>query len=416
MQMTEAASILKKIKDGAEGQGYSMDKIKDSVGELHVDLANAAERYLPSGEVILKYGEALAEVESTIRDIVNDCTQLWITYIQAYGDDATASDESSIPEGETLEQMIAREDAAGELARAKDAAFQKFYARSADYDHPYDTWEEAYEAAVSGLRDVNDDGVTDSWWDDQLPWIDNALTILTWVGIALAVVCLFVAGPVLAVVAAVAAVIALASLVLTIVKVANGRGDGSDIAWAVVGVIPFGRVGSLFKGGQKAGPFIKGFLGDMTGFSGLTQLRTLQDAKNLPALFRRFPPTNSAGELVGSNAIVNKIKGLSNEIADVSRFKLSNPLDQILGGTSGSLNARMADAFSGYGTNIGNHIRTYVSGSGGDLIPSGLEQVGNVVDMVMKPAHDTFDEIGEVIDKMQPTNESIWQEQMGTTS
>ena len=34
MQMRESAAILEKIKNGTEGKGYSVEKIKDSVGEL----------------------------------------------------------------------------------------------------------------------------------------------------------------------------------------------------------------------------------------------------------------------------------------------------------------------------------------------------------------------------------------------
>ena len=417
MQMRESASILEKIKNGTEGQGFSVDKIKDSVGELHVDLGRAGERYEPSGRVIRVYGEALDSVQVPVNTIVDECERLWGLYVTASGavDDAASA---SIPADETPEQKTERENAADELSGSKESAYQAWLEEATKYDDKYDTWNEAYETAVAGLQDVNEDGVTDSWWDDQLPWIEVVLQVLTVVGIILAVVCLFVAGPVLAVLAAIAAVLALVSLVFTIVKVANGRGNGWDIVGAVVGVIPFGRLGSLFKGGAKLGPFLTGMLGDMTGFSGVTQFRTLMDARGLPALINNFPPVNSVGNLVQSENIISSITGLGDEIADLSRFGV-NPagvLDNILGGTSGSFNANLVEAFSHYGTNVGNHIRTYFPASGGDLVPGGWEQVGNVIDMVVKPGDDLIGEIGSVISGQGPSDQDTWQQELANNS
>jgi len=417
MQMRESASILEKIKNGTEGQGFSVDKIKDSVGELHVDLGRAGERYEPSGRVIRVYGEALDSVQVPVNTIVDECERLWGLYVNASGavDDAASA---SIPADETPEQKTERENAADELSGSKESAYQAWLEEATKYDDKYDTWDEAYETAVAGLQDVNEDGVTDSWWDDQLPWIEVVLQVLTVVGIILAVVCLFVAGPVLAVLAAIAAVLALVSLVFTIVKVANGRGNGWDIVGAVVGVIPFGRLGSLFKGGAKLGPFLTGMLGDMTGFSGVTQFRTLTDARGLPALINNFPPVNSVGNLVQSENIISSITGLGDEIADLSRFGV-NPagvLDNILGGTSGSFNANLVEAFSHYGTNVGNHIRTYFPASGGDLVPGGWEQVGNVIDMVVKPGDDLIGEIGSVISGQGPSDQDTWQQELANNS
>jgi len=421
MQMRESASILEKIKNGTEGQGFSVDKIKDSVGELHVDLGRAGERYEPSGRVIRVYGEALDSVQGTVNSIVDECERLWNAYVSAAGavDDAS---EASIPADETPEQKTKREDAAEELAGSKADAYQAWLDEATKYDDPFDTWDEAYETALAGLQDVNEDGVTDSWWDDQLPWIEVVLNVLTVVGIILAVVCLFVAGPVLAVLAAIAAVIALVSLVLTIVKVANGRGNGWDIAFAVIGVIPFGRVGSLFKGGQKAGPFIKGFLGDMTGFSGVTQIKTFMDARRLPAFIEMVPPANSAFRLTGSTNIVNSITGLGDEIADLSTFggwKWLNPggvMDNILGGSSGSYNASIADAMAGYSANVGNHIKSYFPAAG-DLIPSGMEQVGNVIDMVIKPGREGAVAIMDgFADSAASETQDTWQQQLAPTA
>lgn len=421
MQMRESASILEKIKNGTEGQGFSVDKIKDSVGELHVDLGRAGERYEPSGLVIRVYGEALDSVQVPVNTIVDECERLWGLYVNASGavDDASSA---SIPTDETPEQKIERESAADELASSKDSAYQAWLEEATKYDDKYDTWDEAYETAVAGLQDVNEDGVTDSWWDDQLPWIEVVLNILTVVGIILAAVCLFVAGPVLAVLAAIAAVLALVSLVLTIVKVANGRGDWTDIAWAAVGVIPFGRIGSLFKGGQKAGPFIKGFLGDMTGFSGITQIRTFMDARRLPAFIEMVPPANSAFRLTGSTNIVDAVTGLGDEIAHVSKFggwKWLNPagaMDNILGGTSGSYNANIAEAMAGYGLNIRNHIKSYFPAAD-DLIPSGMEQVGNVIDMVIKPGREGIDEVMDRNAEAEASEtQDTWRQQLAPTA
>ena len=424
MQMRESASILEKIKNGTEGKGYSVEKIKEVVDELHVDLARAGERYEPSGTVIRQYGEALGSVKYTINTIVDECEELWAIYVAAAGDVTDASNKT-IPSDETPEQKQAREDAADELAGSKATAYANWHAEATKYDTPFDTWDDAYEVAVSGLRDVNDDGVKDGWWDDRLPLIEGLLIALAVAGIVLAVLACIIGGPLIALLAA---IVAIATLVLTIIKLAQGRGGTSDLVWAIVGIIPFGRLaslGNLFKGGTKAGQFALGLLTDLSGITGFLQKSAV---RKLPAIIDDATFLNSLGNKTGQN-IVTKISNLGD---DISELTLSGPAgwaQRLLGGGSGQLSAGMNAAFDAVSQKVGasvvNHFIKNADGTltSTSLLPGSidglqnplslLDQGANLIDTAFKPINDTRIFIEERVDDFtSSSNMDSWQIQL----
>lgn len=146
------------------------------------------------------------------------------------------------------------------------------------------------------------------------------------------------------------------------------------------------------------------------------------DARRLPAFIEMVPPANSAFRLTGSTNIVDAVTGLGDEIAHVSKFggwKWLNPagaMDNILGGTSGSYNANIAEAMAGYGLNIRNHIKSYFPAAD-DLIPSGMEQVGNVIDMVIKPGREGIDEVMDRNAEAEASEtQDTWRQQLAPTA
>lgn len=410
MQMRESASILEKIKNGTEGKGYSVEKIKEVVDELHVDLARAGERYEPSGTVIRQYGEVLGSVKYTVNTIVDECEELWAIYVAAAGEVTDASNKT-IPSDETPEQKQVREDAADELAGSKATAYANWHAEATKYDAPYDTWDDAYEAAVSGLRDVNDDGVEDGFWDDALPFIEAALIVLAVAGIVLAVLACIIGGPLIALLAA---IVAIATLVLTLIKLNQGRGGTDDLVWAIVGVIPFGRLaqlGSVFKGGTKFTTFLAGFGQDFIGITGYLQRSAV---RSLPSIIDGTTFLNRAGNATGPN-IVNKIASLGD---DISELRLSGPAgwaQRLLGGGSGQLSAGINAAYDAASTNVGNHLNRVLPGAldGMQNPLSLLDQGANLIDTLGKPVNDVRIFIGERIDAAESSsNMDSWQTQL----
>ncbi|MDJ0335775.1 MAG: hypothetical protein ACOH10_05950 [Rhodoglobus sp.] len=419
MQMRESALILEKIKNGTEGKGYSVEKIKDNVNSLHTDLGRAGELYEPSGRVVRTYGTALSSAQTVIDSIVENCETLWTAYQNALGN-LTDATSATVPADETPEQKIARETANGELGSAKNAAWKAWHDEATLYDAPYETWDEAYENAVEGLKDANEDGVKDTFWDNQLPWIEIALNVLAVAGIVLAIAAVIIGGPLIA---AFAAIVAIATLVLTIVKVSRGRGSGWDIAIAVVGVIPFGRLAQLkgvFKGTTKFSVFLKGFGADAIGLTGIQQFRA---ARGLPSLIDNTTLVNQAGRRSG-NFVNRNVGALGDEIADLSSFfgKPSlNPSvlrNRLLGGGSADMAEGMANAFGGHKPTIVRQMDALLSGSALDGLQdalSGLDKGANVIDTLVKPGIEVQGLISGLMDSHSDSDSmGSWQRELAS--
>lgn len=259
-QMVAAAGTLKGIKDGSlVGKGYAMDKIKDVVGEVHGDLDEAGRRYKPAGKTLSDYATVLASVQAQMRTIVTDCGTSQAALNSAEGDAEQADHALSLHNTAMAEHPSAPENAAADrtkgqnLSGAASAAHSALSTAKADHDHnlerfdtAYDTWHEAYEKAVSGLGDANKIG-EDTTWEN----IAGVLAVISdwvgWIGLAIAVVGLIVGGPFFAIAALVVGVIALG---LTFALMFDGRKDGWDLAWAVVGILPVGKLGKIFGDGK----------------------------------------------------------------------------------------------------------------------------------------------------------------------
>ena len=271
-RMQRAADTLKLIADGQVGRGDSLDAIKDQSADVHADLRKAGERYLPSGEVLRAYGEALIEVSTSLNAAVGDCESLWESVRTRAASVDEAGDVPAGDDGSTTARDDATAGAEGDLSSAKS----EWEAAARRFDGHYDTWDDAYDDAVNGLRDVNEDGVKDGFWDDALPFFEALVKVMEWAGLALLVLALVVGGPLIA---ALATIVAIVALLGTIVLFAKGRKDGKDLALAIVGVIPFGKLGKLADLGSVASagsrfPKLSGFRNLMLAGEDFAAVRT----------------------------------------------------------------------------------------------------------------------------------------------
>lgn len=407
MQMRESANLLKAIADGAEGKGYSMERIRENVGDLHVDLGKAGERYEPSGKVIREYGETLVDQQSTLNSVADNCVELWSAYETARGD-YTDANSASPPVGETPEQQTEREGATSDLKTASDTAYAAWEEEAAKYDVPFETWDDAYDNALNGLRDANDRGVEDSFWDDALPAIEAILVVLAVAGIILAVLAIVIGGPLILLLGAIAGLLTLG---FTIWKVAAGRGDGWDIFTAALGVFPFGRLaklGTLFRGSGSAlsrlGTFARGFGDDVIGLTAFRELRAL----NGFTAFLRGPVTNSSGNLTQSTNIINQVRTFADDISGVSYTGVSGWVNRITGGPSGAVGDAVSSAYAGAGPAVTGRVDAALSGTALDGIQHGnnaITQGLNVLDSLGKPGFGGYELYGQASDALtNPTD------------
>lgn len=289
-QMMGSAGLLKAIADGASGmEGLSITKIRDVVGDVYEELKLAGERYYPTGSALTAYGSTLSEVQTGLQTIIDDCEQAWATYLAAQSHFSeidhplpTAlpgpAPAAPPPPGPSPEQ-VKHESAVSSARSAATSARQEFDEEAAKYDLKWDTWDEAFELAASKIGEATDGGISDHWNDNLAGFVEVALKVLAYVGMVLAVLAIVIGGPLIAVLVAVVAVL---TLIGTIYQMTQKRADGTDLAWAIVGVIPFGKFAKFAEGGSEGLKAVsKGFVGidEMGGAwgqakSGWTAVRT----------------------------------------------------------------------------------------------------------------------------------------------
>lgn len=219
--MESSAYWLGKIKDdAADQQGKAIEALRETIGDSSDTLAKAADLYTPVGPVLKTYGEELQDLKPKINALVDNCIEL----------------AQKVPAVVTPEP----DDAGEEDEGAKEAreAQEDWEDEAELFDAAYDAWEDAFEKAVNGITDEMGDEIADGGW--RTFWNDLG-TVLEVAGLILAIAALFITGPVIF---WVALGVGLAALAVTLVQASYGDKGGGDIAMAVLGVIPFGKVGT----------------------------------------------------------------------------------------------------------------------------------------------------------------------------
>ncbi|REJ07203.1 hypothetical protein DY023_04190 [Microbacterium bovistercoris] len=243
-KMARAARTLELFADGTVGKGESFEAIREQAKEVHSDLSTAAKRYLPSGETLAAYSNKLRTAQGETGWRVSGAERTWEEVraaSQVLGEASGAKREWEWNESHDVEQTGTAPTDHAEQG-AFDAAVENWEYYWGSYDAPVETWESAYETACSGLEKVNADGVSDSFWDNSMPFVEAMLTVLLYVGIALMVVAFFVTGPLALLAGVLAAVAGVLSLLGEIAKLNAGRGDWTSVALAAIGIIPFGKL------------------------------------------------------------------------------------------------------------------------------------------------------------------------------
>jgi hypothetical protein len=306
-QMIGAADILHEIGDGAsEERGRSIERIRDEVGDAHAELRKAGERYKPTGTVMKTYGSKLADVQAAMRTIVTDAGDAKSTLDSKRHAAATAAETASnAPDADptdptAVERQRRLDEAATTSQGAVDSAEADLDAQFALFDRQWDTWDEAYETALRGITDATEGNVSDDWTDNLAGVVEVVLEVLAWIGVALAIAAIIIGGPFIAVIAAIVGVIA---LIGTLFLYAKGRKGLGDVAWAVVGVLPFGKLGKLFQSGKRL-TAIKEFLGGPY-LEIATPLRRITALRGL---------TNPAGLRAGGNLGGRAASGLASRL------------------------------------------------------------------------------------------------------
>ncbi|WP_139177831.1 hypothetical protein [Ruania alba] len=235
-QMRDAAGVLSDIKNRAEDQqGKAIEKLRETIGDSYETLYESADLYEPVGPVIRTYGDELDSVQPNINAHAENCDDLWRTYYFLPG--TRDADPRGADSGDSEE---AAEEA--EQNREKQEAYEAWEAEAILFDSDYDTWENAFDKAVTDISDEMSGEIEDGGWRS---FLDIAGKVLGWAGLIVGVAALIIGGPILGIAAAVIGVL---SLVVVICQAFIGDANGWDIAIAAIGVLPVGKLGKLGQG------------------------------------------------------------------------------------------------------------------------------------------------------------------------
>jgi len=247
-------------------EGKAVEALAEVSREVYTELDLAAGLYESVGPFVRDYGDTLGQVQSRMRSIVPAAEAAWNTYQSRLGDLVDAQNSPIVyPSGtEPSDDGSAREaaeqqhaDGIGDAQVARDNAYAVWREQGVAFDEQYDTWEAAFETAVSGIRTETANGIQDDWRDDLDGFVAGAMQWLQVAGVVLAVLALVVGGPI---VALLAAVVGILSLLGTIWQFSRGDANGLDLALAIIGVIPFGALGEAFSAFRAGGNgFASGF-------------------------------------------------------------------------------------------------------------------------------------------------------------
>ena len=413
-QMIGASDLLREIGNGAsEERGRSIEKIQKEVGDVHEELKLAGERYKPTGTAMKAYGRQLESVQIAMRRIVQEA--------EAAKDvlDAKKSAAASAASTAATAPEPAPDDIAGAAAQADldEAATSAAHAVGPAqdaldeqlrlFDIEWDTWDAAYDDALSAINDATDGNVSDDWTDNFAGVVDVALEVLTWVGVALAIAALIIGGPILAVIGAVIGIIALLG---TIFLFAKGRRTGADLGWAIVGVLPFGKLAKLFQKGKR----LKGiteFLGGpiLEIATPVRRIRALSGLADNAAGFR-------AGGL-GQRAANGLAARFGSEFSNFGGAGPRNILSRIIGGSSRGYSTTFARNFANLSTHHQNVVTPHL-GVLADVISSGsrsvpvTEAIFNVSEFAVKRGRMIEGRTGDVINMSQPDPVDSWRTQL----
>ncbi|WP_166980134.1 putative T7SS-secreted protein [Paramicrobacterium fandaimingii] len=239
--MDKTATSLKEIGEGTTQISEAVDKVRESAAKIHGELSKAATRYSGTGDALVGYAEVLRAAKRNMDPLIEEIqtAQTSVSNAVETRNDAqgAVSDNSTtwIWEDEASDEQKAA--AQGDL---DDAESTLTTARSTleglweDYDAHFVVWEQGYDDAVTGI----DSAITEA--DNNDGWFADLMKILNKICFVLAVVALFVSGPIAGAILIITTVVAVVQLASDIYALSQGEGSWSDVIIGGVGLIPFG--------------------------------------------------------------------------------------------------------------------------------------------------------------------------------
>lgn len=245
--MSEAA-ILKRIGDGdtTQFEGKAADALRSRSHDVAKSLDQASTRYVAVGTALQGYAPALDQARADSLLALQDAEAASVVTVAA----------AALPNpvaGRTIVSPPLTDEETTDLTKRTNAmkqASEEVTAAKNRLHSVLDTLNDAGRRASSIINDaINHDGLRDTWQylarEGWLKFLKILVKILTWIGVALAVIGFFIPG--LQGLALAGFITAGLSVFTSVTLAAMGEGSWLDVVFSVVGVLTLGAGGLVTK-------------------------------------------------------------------------------------------------------------------------------------------------------------------------
>ncbi|MBT2500711.1 hypothetical protein J7E25_16570 [Agromyces sp. ISL-38] len=354
-QMEKTADELTAIGDSSVHKSKGTDKLAELATETAGDLKAASVRYSDTGEVLKSYAIALQTAQNWIHPRIDDIESAENTYQNAL--DAKAEAQSGVDDLDRTwvweeEPTDAQRSSAGEALSDASTALNSAEGTRDDlwerFDTVFETWSDAYDDAVNGIQKAMDTaGNNDGFWE----FVDDVLAVVGYVLLVLSIIALIIGAPLTGLLGLIILGLTVLALGLTLLKFAYGKATLSDVAWAAVGLLPFGIGKLLSRGAPVLAAVIRSGRGIATTAirAGLPRVSLLRPTTWVTPVRSLFAPLTARLALPNPGMFVNPLKSITmggTEAVQVQNFLTtmrtspwaSNPaVQQFISTTTGAL-------------------------------------------------------------------------------
>lgn len=315
--MEQTSVELTAIGDSSIHKSKGTEKLAEMASESADDLESAGVRYRDTGKALRTYADALETAQTWLRRNLDSVEQAELTYqsaLDAKSDAVSAKDsldhtwpwEDDPTEAEKTAAASEVASAASALTTAKTNRDELW----TEFDQVFSTWSDAYDDAVDDIQKAMDTaGNNDGFWE----FVDSALDVIGIVLIVLSVIALIIGAPLTGLLGLVILGLTLLVVGLTLLQFAFGKATLSDVAWSLVGLLPFGIGKLLSRGAPVLSTIVRSGRGVTTAAirSGLPRVSLLRPTTWTSPLRSLVAPVRSWLALPRPGLFVNPFRSIA---------------------------------------------------------------------------------------------------------
>jgi hypothetical protein len=245
--------LLGDVHDGKKSHSQKVDQLKDTAGEAKKALAKAQEIYTNTGAALGDYQQQLATSVKDSKTAYDNAVALLPSYNKAKtAYDGAVQHKTTVDNRTTTtpadeQQQKTDSETAQTNVTSTHKTFTGLETEMNGYKRAWDTAKDDLDSAAETARGkiktaIDKSPAKDSWWDNFSSFLSSLASILGWVALALTIVAIFLTGPLALAFIAIATALTVVNLIIHASLAITGKGSWLDVAFDVIGLIPFGKL------------------------------------------------------------------------------------------------------------------------------------------------------------------------------